>query len=87
MARTAREPLSPCDLAGAKAGRVRVAGRVARVGGAELELADALSVVRVRGVAPFELAPGDLVVLEGRLARGTVTAARVVERAAHPTPR
>jgi lysyl-tRNA synthetase class 2 len=87
MARRAREPLSPSDLTGAEAGRVRVAGRVARVDGAELDLADALSVARVRGSAPFDLAPGDLAVVEGRLARGTVTAARVVERAPHPTPR
>jgi elongation factor P--(R)-beta-lysine ligase len=87
MARRAREPLSPSDLAGAGAGRVRVAGRVARVDGTELDLADALAVVRVRGNAPFDLAPGDLAVLEGRLARGRVTEARVLERAPQTTPR
>jgi lysyl-tRNA synthetase class 2 len=81
MARRAQAALSPCDLAGARAGRVRVGGRVAHVDG------NALSVVRVRGTAAFDVAPGDLVVVEGRLARGAVTLARVTARSRHPSPR
>lgn len=87
MARRAPAPLSPSDLAGARAGRVRVGGRVARVDGLSLDLADAMAVVRVRGDAPFAVEPGDLVVVEGRPVRSAVTGARVVERARHPAPR
>jgi lysyl-tRNA synthetase class 2 len=64
-----------------------VGGRVARVEGDALELADALGVVRVRGAVAFDVEPGDLVVVEGRLARGSVIHARLVDRARHPTPR
>jgi lysyl-tRNA synthetase class 2 len=79
--------LSPSDLAGARSGRVRVGGRVARVDGEELSLADALSVVRVRGATALDVEVGDLVVVEGKLARGAVTGARVTDRSRHPTPR
>jgi elongation factor P--(R)-beta-lysine ligase len=79
--------LSPCDLAGARAGRVRVGGRVARVDGDVLEVADALGAIRVHGQAAFDVDVGALVVVEGRFARGAVTGARVVDRAHHPAPR
>jgi elongation factor P--(R)-beta-lysine ligase len=87
MARRGKAPLSPSELGAARPGTVHLAGRVARVDGQELDLADALALVRARGRSPFELDPGDLVVLEGRLERGTLRDARVVERTRCPTPR
>jgi lysyl-tRNA synthetase class 2 len=57
------------------------------VDGDTLHLADALAVVQVRGAGPLELEPGDLVVVEGRAARGVVTDARVVTHERHPAPR
>lgn len=87
MARRAQAPLSPSDVTSARPGRVLVGGRVARVDGQALELADALALVHVHGPVPFDVEPGDLVVLEGRLAGGAIKNARVVERHPHPAPR
>jgi lysyl-tRNA synthetase class 2 len=87
MARRAREPLSPSEIRGAPAGRVQVGGRVARVDGTALDLADALGVVRVRSAVPLEVEPGDLVVIEGRLARSAISEARLISRTPCPAPR
>jgi lysyl-tRNA synthetase class 2 len=64
---------------------VAVGGRVADAARGRITLADALSQLVVYGP---ELAcePGDLVVVEGRLERGALRGARVVERTRCPTP-
>ncbi len=78
-----RVTLAPSDLPRAASARVRVGGRVADVRGDSVTLADALTAVRARfRAAPADIEPGDLVVIEGRFARGTVADARVIER--HP---
>ncbi len=86
--------LAPSETAGAT-GTVEVAGRVISVSGRDGEpgrgspnpsgpavtLADAFAVVEARLAAGHDLAPGDLVVLEGALSGGVLSGARVVEQA------
>jgi lysyl-tRNA synthetase class 2 len=61
-----------------------VGGRVARVRGSVVVLADAVSAVTVRLEAVAEAAamPGELLVVEGRIGKGSLERARIVER--HP---
>ena len=83
--------LAPSDLAAGRArtagiARVRFGGRVADATTRRLTLADALGTLAVHGAA-LACEPGDLVVVEGRLQRGALRAARLVERTPCPTPR
>jgi len=78
--------LSPSDVKSTSSGRVRVGGRVLAVEATKLVLTDALARLTALGEG-FEAAPGDLVVLEGELARGVLRRARVLERSAQPEPR
>lgn len=64
-----------------------VGGRVASALGRQLVLADAFASLRVRLAAGAELAPGDLLVVAGRLARAELTGAEVRERFPRPAPR
>jgi lysyl-tRNA synthetase class 2 len=83
--------LAPGDLTSArswKAGalRVRVGGRVAEAGGDRITLADAVGALVVHG-SGLTCEPGDLAVVEGRLDRGVLRRARLLERTSCPTPR
>ena len=79
---------SPCDLERVRgADRVRVAGRVSALHADGCELADALSSVRAVNGAGFELAAGDLAVIEGQYDGQTLRDALVLERRACPEPR
>jgi len=83
--------LAPGDLTSArtwKAGalRVRVGGRIAQVGRDRITLADAIGAVVVYG-SGLACEPGDLAVVEGRLDRGVLRQARLLERTPCPTPR
>lgn len=82
------ETLAPAGLAGRAAGdRVRVGGRVLASDGAALVMADALASLRVALATPTPLAPGDLVVVEGRVASaGRLEDAAVVFRQAPVAP-
>jgi len=77
--------LAPSDTATAPDGDVELCGRVVTVAGATaLTVADALAEVAVTLAEVTAIAPGDLVVLAGRLASGRLEGARVLEKA---TPR
>lgn len=84
-----RSTLLPSDVTAGRQGRaarrtLRVGGRVVRLDGKSLVIADALALLTVQLAEPVALAPGELVVVEGRL-RGSAAnpglgAARVVDR-------
>jgi elongation factor P--(R)-beta-lysine ligase len=82
--------LAPADLAGRAAGeRVRVGGRVLASADGLLVVADALRALRAAldPAAPEAAEPGDLVVLEGRVAPGAqLEGARVVFRQRPASP-
>ncbi|MET0793208.1 MAG: EF-P lysine aminoacylase EpmA [Polyangiaceae bacterium] len=81
-------PLSPSDLRPAPAGlRLRVAGRVGSASDSVCTLVDALGQVRVHLREAAQLAPGDLVIVEGRYAEQALNDAELVERSACPEPR
>ena len=85
-ARSARV-LAPSDLPSLRAGaRVRVGGRVALAAPGRLTLSDALASIEVRG-RELPAAAGDLVVVSGRVLRGALEDARLVERRELPSPR
>jgi len=86
MARRAPGVLAPSDLGAHEPGRVRVGGRVAQATAGELVVHDARTSVRVRG-GGLAASPGDLVVVEGKLLRGAISGARLLERHRHPAPR
>jgi lysyl-tRNA synthetase class 2 len=77
--------LAPSDVATAGDGaRVQLAGRVTAVDGATLTIADAFAAVTVTLATATPPAVGDLVVMEGCLAGGALSAAAVVD---HRVPR
>jgi len=79
--------LSPSDLPRvASEQRLCVAGRVSAVHADALELADVFASVRIE-LAAAEVAPGDLLVLEGTFDGRTLREARVTERTPCPEPR
>jgi elongation factor P--(R)-beta-lysine ligase len=78
--------LAPSDITRSSTGAVRVGGRVLAAEPTRLIVTDALARVTAQG-AELEAAPGDLVVLRGRLARGVLTRARLLERVRAPEPR
>jgi lysyl-tRNA synthetase class 2 len=78
--------LAPSDITRGATGNARVGGRVLAAEPARLVIADALARLTALG-DDFDAAPGDLVVLQGRLARGVLTRARLVERVRAPEPR
>lgn len=79
--------LAPSDLGRLAAGqRVRVGGRVADVRPKNAVIADALGAIVAVFDAPVALEPGDLAVVEGRLARGRLVQATLLERHAKPPP-
>jgi elongation factor P--(R)-beta-lysine ligase len=83
--------LAPSDLAAGRARtagivRVRFGGRVAESTARRITLADALGSLVVHGPM-LGCEPGDLVVVEGRLHRGALRGARLVDRTPCPTPR
>lgn len=65
---------------------MRVGGRVADVRGRAVTIADALASVEVHLATATSLRPGDLAVFEGRVRRGALTDARVVESAPGKPP-
>jgi elongation factor P--(R)-beta-lysine ligase len=80
--------LSPSDLGRlAVARRIRVGGRVASAQTKSAVIADALGAIRTEFAAPVALGAGDLVVVEGRLARGRLTRATLIEHHVKPPPR
>jgi len=80
--------LSPSELAGAvSVTRARVGGRVVALAGTEIQLADALAVVRVELSNERDLGIGDLVIVEGDVQRGALIGAALLERSALPEPR
>jgi elongation factor P--(R)-beta-lysine ligase len=78
--------LGPSDVTRAGTGTARIGGRVLAAEPTRLVVTDALARLTALGSA-FEAAPGDLVVLSGRLERGVLTRARVLERTPAPEPR
>ncbi len=78
--------LGPSDITRASTGTARIGGRVLAAEPTRLIVADALSRLTALGSA-FEATPGDLVVLTGRLERGVLTRARLLERIPAPEPR
>ncbi len=79
---------SPSDLSAAlKGSRVRVAGRVAAATVATCEIVDALAGVSVSLRQAAELAPGDLLIVEGRYDGRALSDAELLERTACPEPR
>ena len=78
--------LAPSDVSRSSSGRVHVGGRVLAGGLSRLVIADALARLVATGDG-LAASPGDLVVLGGRLVRGVLTEARVLERTALPLPR
>jgi elongation factor P--(R)-beta-lysine ligase len=81
-------PLSPSDLRSELVGgRVRVAGRVGSIEAASCVVLDALAQVRVTLREAAQLAPGDLVIVEGRYAEQALGDAELIEHRACPEPR
>jgi len=81
-------PLSPSDLARVPQGvRVCVAGRVSAVHVQACDLADAFCRVRVVTLGAWQLAPGDLLVVEGVYDGEVVCEASLLERTPCPEPR
>ena len=78
--------LAPSDITRRATGSVRVGGRVLAAEPTRLVVADALARLTALG-DDFDANPGDLVVLKGRLARGVLTRAELVERVRAPEPR
>ena len=78
--------LAPSDVSRSSSGRVHVGGGVLAGGLSRLVIADALARLVATGDG-LAASPGDLVVLGGRLVRGVLTEARVLERTALPLPR
>lgn len=81
-----RAVLAPSDVKRASSGRVKLGGRVLDVSKSGLVLADAFAAVRVSG-SELHAQPGDLVVVTGKLVRGALRDAELVERTALPLPR
>lgn len=80
-------PLAPSDVTALRdAAALTIAGRVAWTDGLALGLADAFAELRVELAAPAPIAPGDLAIVEGALAGGAITGARVIERIAPLRP-
>jgi elongation factor P--(R)-beta-lysine ligase len=83
-----RTVFSPADQRALRSKtRVRVGGRVNSVEKQRLDVSDALGSIVVRLASPASVEPGDLVVVEGRMQRGALTNAKIVERTPCPTPR
>ena len=81
-------PFSASDLRPEQAGlRLRVAGRVVAVRGAECDLADALGSMRIALSAAPKLCAGDLIVVEGRYEGEVLRDAELLERTACAEPR
>jgi lysyl-tRNA synthetase class 2 len=82
------ETLAVADLGGRPAGEgVCVGGRVLAAEGSSLVLADAFAVATVALASPSPVGPGDLVVVEGRVApAGGVEGGRLVYRARPAAP-
>jgi lysyl-tRNA synthetase class 2 len=78
--------LAPSDVSRASSGRARVGGRVLASEPSLLVITDALARLTAHGSA-LAANPGDLVVLAGRLSRGVLRDARLLERVAQPLPR
>ena len=79
---------SPSDLARVPSGtQVRVAGRISVVHAEACELSDAFASVRVAPVSAAQVAPGDLVSVEGRYDGRALSDAVLLERTPCPEPR
>ena len=73
--------LSPSDLHEALAGGIcTVGGRVVRVDGSNVVVADALAAVSVRLESVEKFAPGDLVIVKGVLREGQIVEASLLQR-------
>ncbi len=79
---------SPSDLSPDRAGeRLRVAGRVSAVHGAECDVADAFAALRVVLQGADALSVGDLVIVEGRYDGRALLEAALLERTEYDEPR
>ncbi len=78
--------LAPSDLGRTRAKRATLGGRVLAAEPGRLVVADAFARVTVTGET-LGAEPGELVVVTGRLARGALVGARLVERLPAPLPR
>ena len=78
--------LAPSDLPRTRAKRVTLGGRVLVAEPGRLVVADAFRRVTVKGDG-LEAEPGELVVVTGRLTRGVLVTAKLVERVHAPLPR
>jgi lysyl-tRNA synthetase class 2 len=78
--------LAPSDLGRTRAKRVTLGGRVLVAEAGRLVVADAFARVTVTGET-LVAEPGELVVVTGRLARGALVGAKLVERLPAPLPR
>lgn len=81
-----RAVLAPSDVTRASSGRATLGGRVLVSSPSGFVLADAFARVTVSGEG-LAAEPGELVVVSGRLARGSLRDAKLVERTHAPLPR
>lgn len=81
-----RPVLAPSDVTRTASGRATLGGRVLDSSGSSLILGDAFATIHVIGTE-LRAEPGDLVVVSGRLERGTLRGAKLLERTPLPLPR
>jgi lysyl-tRNA synthetase class 2 len=72
--------LAPSDLRGHEGEHVTIGGRVVDASPDRITLADAFAAVTVHLGTPADAAPGDLVVVAGRVSAGQLREARMVEQ-------